>query len=93
MEPRELKPGDVVQINPETVGNKAFTACMLVVEKTMPWGCQGYVQALGESRDSGGGLAYMRLRWDQMEFVGRAVWTCEWNPAPDADSGKGAAPP
>lgn len=76
MEPRELNRGDVVQIDPETVGNKAFSGCMLVVEKAMSWGCQGYVQALGETRDKHGGLAYMRLRWTEMEFVGRAVWMC-----------------
>ena len=75
MEPCELTSGDVVQINPETVGNKAFAGCMLTVTEPKAWGCQGYVQALGESRERYGGAAYMRLRWDQMELVGRAVWT------------------
>lgn len=77
MEPRVLAPGDVVQINPQTVGNKAFAGCMLTVTEPKAWGCQGYVQALGENRERYGGAAYMRLRWDQMEFVGRAVWTFE----------------
>lgn len=77
MKPRKLKPGDVVQINPDTVGNKAFAACMLIVTEPKPFGCQGYVQALGETRDKPGGLAFMRLRWEEMEFVGRAEWVCK----------------
>lgn len=77
MTPRELEPGDVVQINPDTVGNKAFAACMLVVTEPKSFGCQGYVQVLGETQDKPGGLAYMRLRWDEMEFIGRAQWVCK----------------
>ena len=77
MEPCELEPGDVVQINPQTAENKAFAGCMLTVTDPKPWGCPGYVQALGETRDTQGGRAFIRLRWDEMEFVGRAVWTCE----------------
>jgi len=77
MEPCVLRPGHVVQINPETVDNKAFAGCMLTVTEPKAWGCQGYVQALGEDREHHGGAAYMRLRWDQMELVGRAVWTFE----------------
>ncbi len=76
MTPRELEAGDVVQINPDAVGNKAFSACMLVVTEPKAWGCQGYVQALGEARDEAGGLAFMRLTWAEMEFVGRAEWVC-----------------
>lgn len=68
-----LTPGDVVQLNPETVGNRAFAACMMVVTERKSWGVQGYVQALG-SREAVGGLAFYRARWDEMEYVGEAEW-------------------
>jgi hypothetical protein len=77
MEPRDLQPGDVVQLNPETVRNRAFAACMLIVSEPKKFGCQGYVQALGESRETAGGQAYYRPLWDEMEFVGRAVWVAQ----------------
>lgn len=77
MEPRDLEPGDVVQLDPEKVGNKAFAGCLLIVTEPKTFGCQGYVQALGEKRDAPGGQAYYRPGWEEMEFVGRAVWIRE----------------
>ena len=76
MEKRDLQVGDVVQLNPETIGNKAFAGCLLVVSEPKEWGCQGYVQALG-TREAPGGQAYLRPTWDQMEFVGHAEWVIE----------------
>ena len=77
MEPTELQPGDVVQLNPETVGNPAFAGCMLVVSEAKAFGCQGYVQALGHTRECRGGQAYYRAKWAEMEYVGHAVWSIE----------------
>ncbi len=77
MEPCKLEPGDVVQLNPATVGNKAFSGCLLVVTEGKPFGCQGYVQALGETRDEAGGRAFLRVKWGAREFVGKAVWMFE----------------
>ena len=74
MQKRELEPGDLVQLNPELIGNKAFAGCILVVTATYDWGVQGYVQALGEARDQPGGQAYLRVQWQEMELVGRAEW-------------------
>lgn len=74
MKQTELKVGDIVQLNPETVGNKAFAACFMVVTEPKSWGAQGYVQALGESRDNPGGQAYYRAQWEEMELVGKAEW-------------------
>ena len=68
-----LESGDLVQLNPATVGNQAFAACIMVVTEPRPWGAQGYVQALG-TRDGPGGLAYYRAKWEEMEPVGRAEW-------------------
>lgn len=68
-----LEKGMVVQLNPETVGNKAFSACMMVIDEPKSFGAQGYVQALG-TRDEIGGQAYYRANWEEMELVGKAVW-------------------
>lgn len=74
MFPTVLKPGDLVQLNPETVGNKAFAGCVMVVTELKHWGAQGYVQALG-TREAMGGQAYYRAKWEEMEIVGSAEWT------------------
>ena len=73
----QLKLGDVVQLNPDTIGNRAFAGCFLVVTELKAFGCQGYVQALGNSRDTQGGQAYLRPRWVDMEFVGHAQWVID----------------
>lgn len=73
MKPALLTPGDLVQLNPDTVGNKMFTACIMVVTEPKPFGAQGYVTALG--RDGlPGGQAYYRATWAEIELVGHAEW-------------------
>lgn len=56
---------DVVQLNPETVKNKMFAGCFLVVTELKNWGVQGYVQALGQGGQPGG-AAYYRASWDEV---------------------------
>jgi hypothetical protein len=73
MEKTELSPGAVVQINPDLAANPMFGACMVTVTEVKGWGVQGYVQALGEG-GKGGGLAYIRLKWEEIEYVGQAQW-------------------
>ena len=73
---RKLYQGQLVQLNPETVKNKMFAACIMVVTEPKEWGAQGYVQALGE-RGEPGGQAYYRAEWQEMEFVGIAEWVRE----------------
>jgi hypothetical protein len=46
----------------------------MVVTDLYEWGAQGYVQALGETRDHPGGQAYLRVKWPEMEVVGSAEW-------------------
>lgn len=71
---RELQVGDVMQLDPVTVGNKAFAGCLFVVTEPKPWGAQGYVQALG-TREEVGGRAYYRAEWAEMEPTGgMAEW-------------------
>jgi len=76
MKKLRLRIGDVVQLNPETVGNKMFGACFMTVSELKSFGCQGYVQALGENGKMGG-AAYYRAKWEEMELAGSAVWMIE----------------
>lgn len=70
-----LSVGDIVQLDPETTRNQAFAGCLMTVSEPNPWGAQGYVQSLGESREAPGGQAYYLATWEEMEPTqGRAVW-------------------
>lgn len=63
-----LSVGDLVQLDPGSVGNPAFAACIMVVTEPKSWGAQGYVQVPGE------GQAYYRAKHEEMELVGKAAW-------------------
>lgn len=67
MEPRELKVGDVVQIEPKH--DDVFGGAFMLVTEPKNWGAQGAVHALKP-----GSVAYYRCAWAHMEFVGRAPW-------------------
>ena len=73
MDPQELKIGTVVQLNPDTVANKMFAACFMIVEESKEWGVKGYVQDLGKNGKPGG-QAYYRASWKEIEPVGFATW-------------------
>ena len=75
MTPTTLRIGEIVQLVPGATRNKAFSGCLMVVSEPKGFGAQGYVQALGEARDSSGGKAYYRATWDEMEQTGgMAPW-------------------
>jgi len=72
----ELKVGEIVQLSPTDVGNKAFAGCPMVVEQPKVWGAMGYVTALGDNPETPGGRAYYRATWEEMEQTnGTAKWT------------------
>lgn len=72
---QSLKPGDVVQLNPEAVRNRAFAGCFMTVTEVHDSWVQGYVQALGESFREAGGAAYYRAGRAEFEGpIGRAIW-------------------
>jgi hypothetical protein len=71
MLPRQLKLGDVVQISPE--GDHAFGGCFAQVEEPKPWGMQGWV-AMPTERGKPPARAYVRCNWDDIEFIGSAIW-------------------
>jgi hypothetical protein len=69
-----LEPGDVVQLDPERVGNPMFAGAFMTVTEPKTFGAMGYVQALGADGKPGG-QAYYRAKWDEMEGpIGKAVW-------------------
>lgn len=76
MKEQNIKAGQLVQLNPDTVRNKMFSACIMVVTEPKQWGAQGYVQALGADGEMGG-QAYYRAKWEEMELVGSAEWVIE----------------
>jgi hypothetical protein len=73
MEATELRTGMLVQLNPDTVKNKAFAACIMVVDEPKESGCMGYVQVIGEADSPGGQVNYL-ASWEEIEVVGEAVW-------------------
>lgn len=70
---RKLEIGDVVQLSPDSCRNPMFGGCFMTVTEPKKFGAQGYVQALGENGEMGG-QAYYRAKWEEMEFVGSAVF-------------------
>ena len=76
MKQRELKVGNVVQIDPEH--SPTFGACFMIVTEPKAWGAQGYVMVLPSIDENGmhvlGGRAYYRCKFEHMEFVGPATW-------------------
>ena len=69
-----LEVGDIVQLSQEA-RNSAFACCLMVVTDLKVFGARGYVQALGDSRETMGGQAYYRAMWGEMELTGgKAQW-------------------
>lgn len=77
---------DVVQLDPVLTENAAFAGCLMVVTELKPWGVQGYVQALGDTREAPGGQAYYRAKWGTFEETGgRVVWAVGADPSATAE--------
>ncbi len=73
MQQQELRKGQLMQLNPATVKNPMFAACIMVVTEPKTFGAQGYVQGFGDDSNPGG-QAYYRASWEEMEPVGHAEW-------------------
>lgn len=72
------KKGQVVQIRPGA--NEWFDGCFMIITEPKSWGAQGFVQVPGKE----GGQAYVRLKDEDMELIGKAVWV----PEGEADDGE-----
>ena len=76
-----LKLYEVVQLNPETVQNKMFAGCFMIVTEPKSWGAQGFVQVLGQDGKPGG-QAYYRANHIEMDSLGVIS---PWVPAGESD--------
>lgn len=65
MNNQSIKENSVVQIN-ET-GQEGWVGCLVQVTEVKSWGIQGYVQSPMQ------GQAYIRLKWEQIDYIGQAV--------------------
>ena len=70
MRERDLKRGDVIQIDPRH--DPLFGGCLAVVDEPKRWGAAVYVTV---PRDGQSRQAYYRVGWENMEYVGHAAWT------------------
>jgi hypothetical protein len=75
---REYQNGDVVQLNEKT-GNPMLRYCFMIVTEPKSFGAQGFVQCTGENMQPGG-QAYYRAKFEEMDYIGKAVLV----PASDA---------
>jgi hypothetical protein len=67
----EAKPGDVFQIAPEH-GRDGWVGAFVVATEIKPWGIQGFVHQIVTHTEHG--RAFIRLKWDEIEYVGKAVF-------------------
>ena len=72
MEKGKLHIHDLVQINPDY--DEIFGGHLLVVTEPKEWGCQGYIIGRIIGAVEFNGRAYLRVKWEDMEYVGHLVW-------------------
>ena len=67
MQPRELKVGEIVQIDPAVTSNgkQWFGGCLMVVTEPKSFGAMGYVQSAGVE-----GVQFYRATFAEMEPTG-----------------------
>jgi hypothetical protein len=76
MDKIDLQVGDIVQINPD---KERWGGFFCVVTEPKTWGCQGYLLhhgAFDAVRINKTNLAYVRLKFEDIEFCGKAFWMC-----------------
>ncbi len=64
--------GDIVQISPNVA---KYPGQLVMVTEPKEWGCQGrlYMDTI-EHACRYMGRAYVRLKWEEMEYCGRVEW-------------------
>lgn len=78
MDKTELHIGDIVQINPEK--DHKFGGFFCIVTEPKEWGCQGYLLHHADFdavRITDTQQAFVRLKFEDIEFCGKAIWTFE----------------
>ena len=80
MEKRKLEVGDIVQVNPE--GSHKWGGFLVVVTEPIENGCQGYIMwhtDFNAVRVIQSGKAFVRVKFEDIEYVGRMFWVHEDN--------------
>jgi hypothetical protein len=68
-EQTQYETGDIFQVKP-TASNEMFRMCLLVADEVKSWGVQGYVTSVGKEM----GLIYVRMKWEDLVFCGKAMF-------------------
>lgn len=63
----KIKENSVVQVNEK--GNEDWVGCLVQVSEVKSWGIQGWVK-IPKSGD-----AYIRLKWEEIDYIGQAIMT------------------
>ena len=71
--PDLVKRGTVVQINPN-VPESFFPAMFITVLESSDWGVEGYVMVPAHKRGEMANLAFYRVEWEHVEYVGESEW-------------------
>ena len=61
----QIQKNSLVQVNEH--GQKDWIGCLVQVDEVKPWGIQGWVQIPKQ------GQAYIRLKNEEIEYIGEAV--------------------
>lgn len=70
-----MKPGDIVQLDPEETENEAFRGCLMTVTEVKTWGVQGYVYPAPAGSVTVDGLAFYRATNGRFQPTGgTTVW-------------------
>jgi hypothetical protein len=76
MEKRELFKGDVLQLKPDYPNG--FGGMLIICEEPKSWGCQGYLMSAHDFQAvKFKGRAFLRPKFENMEYVGSLVWLFE----------------
>ena len=75
MEKRELKVGDILQINPDSSPGQHYGAMLLIVTDPKVWGAQGVLYSpVNFEATRFEGRAYLRVVFEDVEFCGNMEW-------------------
>lgn len=75
MEKYDIQKGDVLQLKPD---HPKFPCFLIVCTAPKSWGCQGYLMSqFNFEATRFQGAAYLRAKFEQMEYVGKIQWMWE----------------
>ena len=64
-----MEKGDIVQITNE---DHHWFPCLIIVSEPKSWGIQGFTVIPNNNREETNGQAFIRLKNEDIEFVGKA---------------------